>query len=179
MRQFLLFIAFTLILGTVYSQDNEKINTIHDQDGNLRFETLYEYKNNEVNQILNWFSSFPNEVNGEINRLNSKSGEAIYSAKLPVSLSEKTSVYKTEMHFKIHIYKRSNKSVIELKDIYYTSIPEYGKQGTPSLTSYPVDWFSTAKLYKKSGEIRWLNQKLKQNTIAKAIKLLSSSKEYF
>jgi len=94
-------------------------------------------------------------------------------------MSEKTSVFRTRMNFTLKMRKVKNQSVVELTDIYYQSIPTYGKQGTPAVISYPEDWFSKNKLYEKSGKIRWLNQVMKQNTIAKAKELLTSGDAFF
>ncbi len=172
----LLLLILTISLSTkLFAQQSENINLITDDSGNLKFETTYQQKQIESTQILNWLNALPNNVIGEIVYSNPKVGDLKYKASVPIFLSESESVYQTKMHFTILVHDNSR---IELTNIYYKSVPEYGKQGTPSMISYPSDWFSKSKLYKKSGKTRWLNQILKDNTIKMASKLLQSSERF-
>jgi len=84
-------------------------------------------------------------------------------------------VFKTKMFYSLHIQNKKGKTLIEIKDIYYESYPKYGKQGTPSIITYPSDWYSKKKLYKKSGKERWLNAIVKQNTIDKSSEILNEA----
>ena len=172
----LLFLLLAFSINTsLFAQVSDNIILITDDSGNLKFEAKNQQKQIESNQITNWLNALPNDVIGEIVYSNPKVGDVKYKASVPIFLSKKESVYQTKMHFTILVH---DNSTIELCNIYYKSIPEYGKQGTPSVTSYPSDWFSKSKFYKKSGKTRWLNQTLKDNTIKMANKLLQSSEEF-
>ena len=176
MKHLMLLILAISLSTTLFAQQAENINLITDDSGNLKFEAIYQQKQIESAQILNWLNALPKNVIGELVYSNPKDGDMKYKASVPIFLSKKKSVYQTKMHFTILVH---DNSLIELTNIYYKSVPEYGKQGTPSVISYPSDWFSKSKLYKKSGKTRWLNQILKDNTIKMASKLLQSSESFY
>lgn len=172
MKHLLLLLLSILVNSSLFAQQSNNINLITDESGNLKFEVNYHQEHIESAQIINWLNSLPKNVIGDFIYSNPNIGDMKYEASTPIFLSKTESIFQTKMHFTILVH---DNSLIELTNIYYRSIPEYGKQGTPSLISYPSDWFSENKLYKKSGKARWLNQILKDNTIKMASKLLQSS----
>lgn len=176
-KLFLLLLSFSFSFFIV-AQQTEKTNLIIDDDGEISLETNY-MRSATSQQFQNWIYSLPDNVNGKIEYTNSNSGEIRFKACVPIFLSKKPSVFQTEMHFTLSIKNKKNKSTVKITDIYYRSYPEYGKQGTPSIISYPKDWYSKAKLRKKSGKLPCLNQIVKENTISKAEDLLASGNEFF
>ncbi len=179
MKKIILIIISVAYSTIVPAQQLEKINLFLDDLGNIKLETNYQQTATTSQQFQNWISSLPKNVSGNIEYTNSNSGEFRFKGCVPILLSEKTSVFKTEMHFTLSIYRIANQSTAKITDIYYRSFPEYGKQGTPSVISYPKDWYSKAQLRKKSGKLPWLNQVVKENTITKAEELLASGNEFF
>ncbi|MDM8159472.1 hypothetical protein QUH73_06590 [Labilibaculum sp. K2S] len=175
---------FLLILSFAFSsfiiaQQKKNIDLFLDDDGNISLETKYLQTAITDQQIREWISSFPDHVNGKIEYINSHSGEFRYKGWVPISLSERPSVFQIEMHFTLSIHSAEDQLIVGISDIYYKSYPEYGKQGTPSIISYPKDWYSKAKLRKKKGNLPWLNSLVKKNTISKAEELLASGNAFF
>lgn len=170
----MLFIAFSL---TALTQKSERIELILNEDGMIKLETIYQQTSLE--QVQNWLASLSHNVRGKIEFSNPKTGEIRYKGFTLICLSEKPSVFQTKMFFTIAVHKEAKQYFVEIKDIFYQSIPEYGKQGTPAIITYPEDWYSKTKLYRKSGKTRWLHQMVKQNTISKAKELLASGDEFF
>ncbi|MBN2595572.1 hypothetical protein [Labilibaculum sp.] len=179
MKKIVLILLSLTFSSFMIAQQTEKINLFLDDDGNVSLETKYLQTATISQQFQNWISSFPENVNGEIISINSNSREFCYKGCVPIFLSEKPSVFQTEMHFTLSIHSEENQIIAAIKDIYYQSYPEYGKQGTPSIISYPKDWYSKAKLRKKTGKLPWLNRLVKENTISKSEELLASGDEFF
>lgn len=177
MKKIILIIISIAFNSVIHAQQSEKINLFLDDFGNISLRANFQQTTSL--QIQNWISSLPDNVTGKIEYNNSNSGEFRFKGCVPIFLSERPSVFQTEMHFTLSIHNKDYKSTVEITDIYYQSFPEYGKQGTPSIISYPEDWYSKAKLSKKSGELPWLNQVVKENTISKAEELLASGNEFF
>ena len=178
MKKLFTLVTFLTFAISIFAQDSGNMKLFINDQGNIEFETKYQQQTT-VNQLQNWLHSLPESTKGKIEYINAKSGELRYSGNAMIYMSEKSSVFQTQMFFTIHIRRDAHHSVVEIKDIYYKSLPEYGKQGTPSVITYPSDWFADNKLYKKSGKMRWLNQMMKQNTIAKAEELLASGEKFF
>lgn len=149
---------------------------VQNPHSNINFDMSVVKNDVSFNNLQEWLTSLPSS--GEIVKVNSNKGEIIYKGFTLINMSEKPSVFQTEMHYAIHVKNTNSGVQISLKDIYYQSIPEYGKQGTPSVISYPSDWFAKEKMYRKSGKEKWLNKMVQQNTIAKAEELLASANEF-
>lgn len=174
---FLILLSFSFS-SFIIAQRTEKTNLFLDDSGKISLETNYQHTATSQ-QFKNWIYSLPDDVTGKIKYNNSNSGEFRFKGCVPIFLSEKPSVFQSEMHFTILIHNTKNKSTVQITDIYYRSYPEYGKQGIPSVISYPNDWYSKAKLRKKTGKLPWLNKVVKENTISKAEELLASGDEFF
>ncbi|MUP40049.1 hypothetical protein [Labilibaculum euxinus] len=175
---FIVLLSFTFS-SFIVAQQTKNIDLFLDDDGNISLETKYLQTAITDQQIREWISSFPDQVNGKIEYLNSNSGEFRYKGHVPISLSERPSVFQIEMHFTLSIHSAKDQLIVTIGDIYYQSYPEYGKQGTPAIISYPKDWYSKAKLRKKTGNLPWLNSLVKENTISKAEELLAAGNEFF
>ncbi|PKQ64928.1 hypothetical protein BZG02_03515 [Labilibaculum filiforme] len=179
MRRIFALLLFFAISSYLIAQQNEKINVIIDDDTNISLVTEYQQKITNGQQFEEWITSLPNKVTGKIEYINSNTGDFRYIGCVPIYFSEKTSVFQTRMHFTLLIQTTENKIILTIKNIFYQSYPEYGKQGTPAIISYPKDWYSKTKLRKKSNALPWLNQMVKENTISTAKELLTSGYEFF
>lgn len=170
--------TFTIILMLIFSQFSNlaqkktDIKLQLDNNGKLQFELQLKDQKIQLDNYQKWIHSIDHSITGEIIRVNSK--EFIYKGKRLVYLSKKPSTFQTEILFTLNISHNAKGTQLTLNNIYYKSLPEYGKQGTPAIITDCSDWFSHKKLYKKSGKMRTLNQNLMHNSTAFAEELLLS-----
>jgi len=162
-------LVFSMILS---SQIKESIQIDIDPQANISASISLPQDLVQFNRIDDWLAS-NNEIN--LDFINHTSNKILIKGQTVINLSKAESVFKTKMFYSLHIQNEKDKILIEIKDIYYESYPEYGKQGTPSIITYPSDWYSKKKLYKKSGKERWLNAIVKQNTIDKSSEILNEA----
>jgi len=172
MRTFLIISLLILSQFSGLTQNKADIKSHLDTNGELQFELQLENQKFQLDNYQNWIKSTDHFISGEIIRINSK--EFIYKGKTLIYLSKKPSTFQTEILFTLNITKDSKGTKLILNDIYYKSLPEYGKQGTPAIITDCSDWFTHKKLYKKSGKMRTLNQNLMINSSQFATELLLS-----
>lgn len=172
MKRSILTICLLAFFLSLLSQKYENIKISIDDQANIHASSILKIDFTKIDKINNWLIS-NKKINLEY--FNSVKGKAIISGSTIINLSRNESTFKSKMHFSIYLKKECQNSTIELSDIYYETLPQYGKQGTPGIISYPGDWFSKDNLYKKSGKERWLNAIVKQNTILKTKEILSEA----
>ncbi|MGQ1910521.1 hypothetical protein ACT3CE_12140 [Marinifilum sp. RC60d5] len=172
MKRFTLTICLLVFSFYLLSQKYENIKISIDDQANITASSIIKIDFTKTNKINNWLIS---NKELKLEYFNSAKGKAFISGSTILNLSNKESAFKSKMHFSIYLKKECQNTIIELKDIYYETLPRYGKQGTPAIISYPGDWFSKDNLYKKSGKERWLNAIVKQNTILKTKEILSEA----
>lgn len=170
MKRFTLTICLLVFSFYLLSQKYENIKISIDDQANITASSILKMDFPEISKINNWLIS-----NKKINLEYYKpaKGKAIIKGNTIIKLSKKASVFESKMYFCIHIKKENTNTIFALNNIYYETLPQYGKQGCPAIISYPNDWFSKDNLYKKSGKERWLNALVKQNTILKTKEILS------
>jgi len=172
MKKSILFIYLLIFNMILFSQNKENIQINVDHQANISASISLPQEMIQFNRINDWLAT-NNQIN--LNFINHTTKEILIKGQTIINLSKSESVYKTRMFYSLHILNKNDKTLIEIKDIYYESFPEYGKQGTPSIITYPSDWYSHKKLYKKSGKERWLNAIVKQNTINKSSEILNEA----
>ncbi|WP_421920281.1 hypothetical protein [Marinifilum sp.] len=168
---FCTFILLSAVVIAIAQNHAEKQLIINDQAA-LKLTACVQVAPDNYNKLKNWVLSTEAV---ELKMLNTNSGEARIKGNSLIYLSRKQSSFQTKMYYTISLKEQNNQLQIEIKDVYYLSLPVYGKQGTPSVISYPSDWFSKEKLYKKSGKERYLNSLVKQNTIDKMNEIMNSA----
>jgi hypothetical protein len=167
------FFTLSLLLSFLSLINFAQNHSIHtkNNEGALEF-SINSTSAFSIDQQKEWLNYLP--TSGEITYCNSKQQKMEYKGSCLVYLSEKPSPFQTEMFFTIEIEANQ----IQLKNIYYQSIPSYQKQGNPAVISYAQDWFAKEKFYKKSGKAKYLHQVLKKNTILKAEQILASCSKF-
>lgn len=173
-KTFCTIVIFSLVLITIGQNHADVQLTIDDQTA-MKLTATVQTSPDNFNNLKNWVLT---SEAIDFDMLNPNIGKAVVKGNSLIYLSKKRSSFQTKMYYTLNLKTENNQLKIELKDVYYVSLPVYGKQGTPSVTSYPSDWFSQEKLYKKSGKERYLNSVLKQNTIDKMNEVMSSALAY-
>lgn len=168
---FCTFILLSTVIISIAQNHAEKELSIDDQTA-LKLTATVQVSPENYNHLKNWVLSTEAV---ELEMINEKSGEARLKGNSLIYLSQTPSTFQTRMYYTLSLKEQNNQLQIEIKDVYYVSLPVYGKQGTASVISYPSDWFSKEKLYKKSGKERYLNSMVKQNTISKMNELMDSA----
>ncbi|MFA8436401.1 MAG: DUF4468 domain-containing protein [Marinifilaceae bacterium] len=180
MKSITLIISILLSLNFLNAQNAIQVHL--NKEGHLKIELIEKTEQSKpaaFNTSLEWIQYNKSELEGKITYQNSNTGHIVFKAHKNINLSKSTSTFQTRMFFTLYILANDNKLMAEVKDIYYKSIPEYGKQGTPAIISYTEDWLQKEKYYKKNGEIRWLNQYLKNSSIEAGNQILSSLQNRF
>lgn len=125
---------------------------------------------------LSWINDHKKRLKGEVLYRNHSTGEIVLKGRQILSLGRVNSGLQTQMHFTLEIRQEHHECVASIKNIYYKSIPTYGKQGTPSQITYDSDWFHKNGYYRKNGKQRPLNTIYKERTIEAGKQLLTSLK---
>lgn len=168
---FCTFIVLSLVIIAIGQNQAESELSIDDQTA-IKLTASVQVSADSFTHLKNWILSSDAL---ELEMLNDNLGEASIKGNSLIYLSKKKSSFQTRMHYSLRLKKVNNQLQIDIQDVYYMSLPVYGKQGTPSVISYPSDWFSNEKLYKKSGKERYLNAIVKENTIAKLNEVMNSA----
>ncbi|NOU59532.1 hypothetical protein [Marinifilum caeruleilacunae] len=171
---FCTFIVLSIVIIAIGQNQADTKLSIDDNTA-IKMTSSIQISTHHFAEIRNWVLS---SEALELEMLNSNTGEANIKGCNLIYLSEKQSSFQTQMHYTLRLKEVNNQLLIEIKDVYYMSLPVYGKQGTPSVISYPSDWFSNEKLHKKSGKERYLNAIVKKNTIAKMKEVMNSALVY-
>ncbi|MCT4603330.1 MAG: hypothetical protein N4A59_10570 [Marinifilum sp.] len=164
-------IVFSIVIIAI-GQNQVDTNLTIDEQTALKLTANVQLVPNSFTNIKNWVLSTEAI---DLEMINDDSGEAKLKGNSLIYLSKNKSVFQTRMYYTLSLKEHNNQVQIEIKDVYYVSLPVYGKQGTSSVISYPSDWFSKEKLYKKSGKERYLNSIVKENTISKMNEVMKAA----
>jgi len=171
-----------LSFGCLTAQSNSPIHIHLEENGILELTQIESHELSRAQVFatsMEWVRDHLSEMDGKVIYQNAYKGELIVKGKKNIPLGKSGSAFQTRMFFTLRIAIHEDSIRTKIQDIYYQSLPEYGKQGTPAIISYPQDWLQASRLKKKNGKTRWLNQYYKENSIEAGQEILASLQRRF